>query len=119
MSIRVLVVEDEPDTAELIRTLLRDRGYKFSLARNGAEGVLACRRDPPDVVVLDLRLPEMDGWEACRKIREFSEVPILVLSAIETHDGVSRALQAGADSYMSKPFSSEDLLSNIHALTLR
>ena len=115
MRSQALFIDDEPLTVELVGIILEKSGFEFRSALSGEEGIEICRREHPDVVVLDLMMPEMDGWEVCRKVREFSDVPILILSALDSHESVSRALQLGADGYLSKPFAANDLVTRLRS----
>ena len=115
MSARLLVVDDEPNILGTMVPLLRARGYEVLSAMNGRAAIESVDRDRPDLVVLDLGLPDMDGVDVCRHIRESSSVPILVLSARGAERDKVRALDAGADDYVTKPFGSEELLARIRA----
>ncbi|HET6951979.1 MAG TPA: response regulator transcription factor [Acidimicrobiales bacterium] len=115
---RVLLVEDDPNIIDLVRSNLVVRGYAVDAVRTG-DGVAAqVREAPPDIVLLDLMLPEVDGFEVCRAIREQSSVGIIVVSARGGEGDKVRALNLGADDYMTKPFGIEELLARITA-TLR
>jgi two-component system KDP operon response regulator KdpE len=119
MAIEVLLVDDDPDLAIMLRTLLRGQDYQIQAVFSGEDGVQVCRGCPPDVVILDLLMPEMDGWEVCRRIREFSDVPILILSALGAPGSVARALDAGADDYLIKPVHASLLASRLRTLVRR
>ena len=106
---RVLVVDDDPALRRALSIGLEARGYALSLARTGEEGVVQAALARPDVVVLDLGLPDLDGIEVCRRIRGFSDVPILVLSAAGDDTAKVAALDGGADDYVTKPFSMPEL----------
>ena len=115
---RILIVDDEPNIIGAVAPLLRARGYDVASAMSGLAALEAIDRDQPDLMVLDLSLPDIDGVEVCRRVRQTSNLPILVLSArAEERDKVS-ALDAGADDYVTKPFGAEELLARIRA-TLR
>ncbi|MBF8255864.1 MAG: two-component system, OmpR family, response regulator MtrA, partial [Anaerolineales bacterium] len=103
MAIHTLLIDDDPDLAAVMQSLLRGQDFDLHSVLTGHEGIEACRNDQPDVVILDLLMPGMDGWEVCQKIREFSNVPILILSALGAPGSVARALDAGADDYLIKP----------------
>ncbi|MEP6918204.1 MAG: response regulator transcription factor [Acidobacteriota bacterium] len=118
MASRILIVDDEPNIIATVARLLRARGYDIIAAMNGRAALDATAREQPDLIVLDLGLPDMDGVEVCRRIREATSVPILVLSARGAEGDKVRALDAGADDYVTKPFGSEELLARIRA-TLR
>jgi two-component system, OmpR family, KDP operon response regulator KdpE len=115
---RVLLVEDDPNIVDLIRSNLVVRGYAVDTSSTGEGVVERLAVDPPDVVLLDLMLPVVDGFELCREIRERSPVGIIVVSARGREGDKVRALNLGADDYMTKPFGVEELLARITA-TLR
>jgi two-component system KDP operon response regulator KdpE len=112
---RILIVDDEPNIVATVTPLLRARGYEVLSATSGRTAIDAADRDQPDLVVLDLGLPDMDGGEVCRRIRATSGVPIVVLSARGAEGDKVNALDAGADDYVTKPFGSEELLARIRA----
>ncbi|HEY69126.1 MAG TPA: response regulator [Anaerolineae bacterium] len=116
MAISVLLIDDDPEVAMILRTMLCGEDYQLRAAPNGEEGIDACRNQSPDVIILDLMMPEMNGWQVCKRIREFSDTPILILSALGMPQNVISALQAGADEYMVKPVHSESLASRLRAL---
>ena len=116
---RVLVVDDEPQIRRALRTSLEAHGCEVRTAANGEEAVLAAGEDAPDLVLLDLGLPDIDGTEVIRRVRSFSEVPVIVLSVRDRqHDKVA-ALDAGADDYVTKPFGMEELLARLRAALRR
>jgi two-component system, OmpR family, KDP operon response regulator KdpE len=118
MGTRILIVDDEPNILGTVSTLLRARGYEVFSAMSGRAGLDAVERDRPDLIVLDLGLPDIDGVDVCRHVRVVSKVPILVLSARGAEGDKVGALDAGADDYVTKPFGAEELLARIRA-TLR
>jgi two-component system KDP operon response regulator KdpE len=109
----VLLIEDEPQVRRFLRSSLAPTGYKLVEAATGAEGLAAAVAEPPDVVLLDLGLPDLDGIEVTRRLREWTQVPILVLSARGRDQDKVAALDAGADDYLTKPFSLPELLARI------
>lgn len=111
--IKILVADDEPKIRMFIRANLEARGYEVHLAQDGAEAVEVAGRILPDVIVLDVNMPRMDGIEACRRIREFATMPIIILSVRGDEKDKVRALDEGADDYVTKPFSVEELLARI------
>jgi two-component system KDP operon response regulator KdpE len=116
---RVLIVDDEPNIIGTVVPLLRAHGYEVSSAMSGRAALDIVERDKPDVIVLDLGLPDMPGIDVCRHVRLSSSVPILVLSAREAeHDKVT-ALDAGADDYVTKPFGAQELLARIRVALRR
>jgi DNA-binding response OmpR family regulator len=119
MAIEILLIDDDPDFSIMLRTLLRGRDFQVRSVYTGEDGVDACRDDPPDVIVLDLLMPKMDGWEVCERIRTFSDVPIIILSALGAPASVARALDAGADDYLIKPVHASLLASRLNALVRR
>jgi two-component system KDP operon response regulator KdpE len=116
---RILVVDDEPNIIGTVTTLLRARGYEPFSAMSGRAALTVAERDKPDLIVLDLGLPDIDGVEVCRQIRTASNVPILVLSARGAEGDKVNALDAGADDYVTKPFGTEELLARIRVALRR
>ncbi len=110
---KVLVVDDEPKIRMFIRANLEARGYEVHLAKDGVEAVELAAQLLPDVIVLDVNMPQMDGIEACHRIREWASIPIIILSVREGEKDKVRALDEGADDYVTKPFSIEELLARI------
>ena len=110
---KILVVDDEPKIRMFIRANLEARGYDIHLAQDGVEAVEEAARILPDVIVLDVNMPRMDGIEACQKIREWTNTPIIILSVREDEKDKVRALDEGADDYVTKPFGIEELLARI------
>jgi DNA-binding response OmpR family regulator len=119
MAIQTLLIDDDPDLSVMLRTLLKGQDFDIRAVFNGKEGVDACREMNPDVIILDLLMPEMDGWQVCERIREFSAVPILILSALGAPGSVARALDAGADDYLIKPVHASLLASRLRTLVRR
>jgi DNA-binding response OmpR family regulator len=119
MAVEVLLIDDDPDLALMLRTLLKGQDFQICAEFNGEDGIEACNKARPDVVILDLLMPGMDGWEVCEKIREFSDVPILILSALGSPGSVARALDAGADDYLIKPVHASLLASRLRTLVRR
>ncbi len=115
----ILVVDDDDGLRELIRINLEYEGYAVIQAANGVECVQSVREQRPDMVILDVMMPEMDGLEACVKVREFSQVPILMLTAKTQSEDVITGLDRGADDYLAKPFNMEELSARIRALLRR
>jgi two-component system KDP operon response regulator KdpE len=116
---RVLVVDDEPQILRALRINLRARGYDVAVAADGAEALDAAAASPPDVVVLDLGLPDMDGVDVIAGLRGRTGVPILVLSGRSDSADKVEALDAGADDYVTKPFGMDELLARLRALLRR
>lgn len=119
MSWRVLVVDDDPAIRQVVATGLRARGYEVVEAVTAADGLGAVAVESPDLVVLDLGLPDGDGVDVCRRLREFSTVPVIVLSVETTDHRKIEALDAGADDFVTKPFSMGELLARLRAAQRR
>ena len=116
---RVLIVDDEPNILATVSQLLKSRGYEVATASSGRGALDMVERHRPNLVVLDLGLPDVDGVEVCRRVREYLAVPIVVLSARGAEGDKVRALDAGADDYVTKPFGVEELLARIRAALRR
>ena len=119
MSQKVLVVEDDSNIAELLRLYLQKDGFEVSHAADGGKAVEMAKEIQPDLVLLDIMLPVMDGWQVCRELRKTMKMPIIMLTAKgETEDKVS-GLEMGADDYIVKPFEVKELLARVHAVLRR
>jgi two-component system KDP operon response regulator KdpE len=119
MAARILIVDDEPSILATMAPLLRGRGYEVSTATTGHAALDAVDRQPPQLVILDLGLPDLDGIEVCRRLREGRALPIVVLSARGAEQDKVAALDAGADDYVTKPFGAEELLARIRVALRR
>jgi two-component system KDP operon response regulator KdpE len=119
MSGRVLVVDDELQILRALRVILRDAGYEPITVATAEEALDAAATRPPDAAIVDLVLPDGDGIEVCRELRSWSEMPILVLSAIGEEEQKVRALEAGADDYVTKPFGARELVARLGAALRR
>jgi two-component system KDP operon response regulator KdpE len=119
MGLRVLVVDDDPQIRRAVQTSLRARGYEVLSAGSGEAALDELATEAIDLVILDLSLPGMDGHEVIRRLRGFSEVPVLILSVRESQDDKIAALDAGADDYVTKPFSIGELLARMRAVERR
>lgn len=115
----ILVVDDDQGLRELIRISLEHEGYDVIQATNGLECLSAVREQQPDLVILDVMMPEMDGLEACARLREFSRVPVLMLTAKVQSSDIVTGLDKGADDYLLKPFNMDELAARIRALLRR
>ena len=115
----IMAVEDDAPIRNLISTTLKTNDYRYQLASNGKEAILAVSTQNPDIVLLDLGLPDMDGVEVIRTIRSWSNLPIIVISARSEERDKIEALDAGADDYLTKPFSVEELLARIRTTQRR
>jgi len=112
---KVLIVDDEPQITRVLRTALSTQGYSLRIAANGVEGMEAVHTWKPDLVITDVSMPQMDGVELCREIRAVSQVPIIVLSVRNQEQIKIEALDAGADDYVTKPFSIQELQARVRA----
>ncbi len=119
MSVKVLIVDDDTNICELLRLYLEKEGYSTVIANDGEEAVEAFKNESPDIILLDVMLPKLDGWQVCREIRKTSQVPIIMLTAKgETFDKVF-GLELGADDYVTKPFESKEVVARIKAVMRR
>ncbi len=116
---RVLVVDDDPALLPLIEYTFNKEGYDVYTASDGREALRQFFEHKPDLVILDIMMPRMDGWEACRRMREVSDVPIMMLTARGQDEDIIRGLEYGADDYMTKPFSIKVLLARARAVLRR
>ena len=119
MPSRVLIVDDEPSILATMAPLLRGRGYEVSTATTAHAALDGVDRQPPQLIILDLGLPDMDGVEVCRRLKEGRAIPILVLSARGAEQDKVAALDAGADDYVTKPFGAEELLARVRVALRR
>ncbi len=116
---KVLVVDDDANIADIIRMYLEKEGYEVTTAQNGVKALEAFREEAPSIVLLDIMMPEMDGWQVCREIRRISNIPIIMLTAKgETFDKVL-GLELGADDYIVKPFETKELVARVKAVLRR
>jgi len=119
MSKKVLIIEDEEGIIHLLSLYLKDAGYEIAVAKDGADGLALHARLHPDIVILDIMLPAIDGFEVCRRIRVWSNTPILMLTARVSEDDRIEGLDLGADDYLVKPFSPRELVSRVRAILRR
>jgi DNA-binding response OmpR family regulator len=117
--LKVLTIDDDPAMTELLTLLLKAHGLDAYIANSGEAGIQLIHNISPDVVILDLMMPGMDGWEVCNQVRSFSNVPIIVLSALDSPGMVASALDAGADDYLVKPVPSGVMIAHLNMLTRR
>ncbi len=115
----ILIIEDEQDFVYLLRRKLQEEGYQILSACDGVQGVQVAQKQRPDLVLLDIMMPRMNGWEACRRIRELTDVPIILLTALGGDENTVRGLEMGADDYIVKPFSFVELSARIRAALRR
>jgi DNA-binding response OmpR family regulator len=116
MPTKILVIDDDTAITELMSMLLKTHGFDVITTNIGAEGVELARKNEPSVVLLDLMMPDMDGWQVCKAIRAFSNIPILILSAINDPSVVASVLDAGADDFLVKPVPSSVLIAHIRKM---
>jgi two-component system, OmpR family, KDP operon response regulator KdpE len=116
---RVLVCDDEPQILRALKVVLREAGFEAIPAETGEEALDRAAVRPPDAAIIDLVLPDIDGIEVSRRLREWSDMPILVLSAVGEEDEKVRALEAGADDYVTKPFGARELVARLQAALRR
>jgi DNA-binding response OmpR family regulator len=112
----ILVIEDDKDLSEVLEKILSDEGYSVNVAHTGARGLNLLDKSIPDLVLLDLMLPDMQGENICKEIKKLlPELPVIMLTAKHTTDDIVRGLNIGADDYIAKPFETDELLARIHA----
>jgi len=116
---KILVIDDDEGMTELLSLLLAPASSEIIIANSGPEGIELTKQHSPDVIILDLMMPNMNGWITCKLIREFSDVPILILSAMDVPGVVAQALDVGADDYLVKPVSSGTLIAHLNKLVRR
>ena len=109
----ILVIDDEPQILRAIRTILTEKQFKVSTASRGEEGLTLAAANDPDLIILDLGLPDMDGVEVCTRLREWTQTPIIILSVRDSERDKVAALDQGADDYLTKPFGIEELLARV------
>ena len=113
------IVDDDPSIRKFVRANLEARDYKVWLAVDGEEGLKVIEEELPDLIILDIMMPNLDGFEVCRRVREWSKIPIIMLSAREGEMDKVKCLDYGVDDYLTKPFSLKELLSRIKAVLRR
>ena len=116
---KILTIDDDSAMTELLTLVLKTHMLDAYMANTGEDGIRLTHELSPDVIILDLMMPGMDGWQVCAQIRSFSSVPILILSALDNPGMVARALDAGADDYLVKPVPSSVLIAHLNTLTRR
>lgn len=119
MSKRILIVDDEPRYLRLLEANLRTEGYEVATAQDGVQALDVFSSQPIDLILLDIMMPRMDGFSVCERIREFSDVPIIILTAKGEEQDRVRGLDLGADDYLVKPFSATELLARVRAVLRR
>ncbi|PKO10994.1 MAG: hypothetical protein CVU40_02150 [Chloroflexi bacterium HGW-Chloroflexi-2] len=116
---KVLIVDDDPDTVELIKRILRLSDFDVVSARNGMDAISIVEKIQPDIVLLDLMMPEVDGRTTLRKLRDFTQSPVIVVSALNSKDNIVDLLNLGSDDYITKPFHRDELIARINAVLRR
>lgn len=119
MTTKILVIDDDTAVTDLLSVLLRSQGFDVTATNSSSDGLGLVRDNEPDLIILDLMMPEIDGWEVCRSVRTDSQVPIIVLSALNDPSMVASVLDAGADDYLTKPTPSRVLVAHINRLLKR
>ncbi len=115
MAEKILVIDDEEMTVQLISILLERRGYEVIKAYRAEDGLRKAYREHPDLILLDIMMPDMDGWEVCRRLRELSDMPIVFLTARDDVRDVVKGLEMGADDYVVKPYDNNELVARVRA----
>ncbi len=118
-TMKILVIDDDPAMTDLLKLLLAPAAAEVIAANSGPEGIRMANETKPDVITLDLMMPDINGWQVCKAIRKVSSIPILILSALDSPGLVAAALDAGADDYLIKPVPSSVLLAHINKLVRR
>ncbi|HXF69701.1 MAG TPA: response regulator transcription factor [Thermoflexus sp.] len=116
---KILIIEDDAELARFLAWQLEQSAYEVSIAYNGQEGLNLLRSQNPDLVLLDLMLPEMDGWEVLQAIRSSEETPVIIISALGAESDIVRGLESGADDYLVKPFGPRQLIARVQAVLRR
>ena len=119
MPTKILVIDDDSAVTDLLSLLLRSQGFDVIVTNSSTDGLNLIRENQPDLVVLDLMMPEVDGWEVCKAVRAFSDIPIIVLSALNDPSMIASVLDSGADDYLTKPTPSRVLVAHINRLIHR
>ena len=112
---KVLVVDDDKNICELLKLYLIKEGYNVVFAYDGSEAVTKAKEENPNIIILDVMMPIINGWEACKLIRQFSDVPIIMLTALDTTENKVQGLNIGADDYIVKPFEPVEVIARINA----
>ena len=119
MTKKILVIDDDPSLVALLYHSLTEQGYEVYKAHDGQEGLRQIYNHQPDLIILDIIMPNLDGWQVCRRTREMSDVPIIMLTTRGKEEDIVRGLDCGADDYLSKPFSVTELLARVRAVLRR
>lgn len=116
---KILIIDDDHDVQRINEKIFRNAGASVDVASNGAEGIRKFFLDKPDLIILDIMMPELDGFEVCGRIRQVSSVPVIMLTALNSEEEIIRGLDSGADDFLSKPFSPDILLAHARAVFRR
>jgi len=116
---RILIVDDDPGIIKLLRASFRDKDYETQAATDGAEALQTIQREPPDLIILGIKLPKIDGLEVCRQLRQWSQIPIIMVSSDDTTEQKVKCLDLGADDYVVKPFSLDELMARVRVMLRR
>lgn len=116
---KILVIDDDPSLVELIQYNLEGEGYSVAIARNGQDGLRTFFAERPALIILDIAMPKLDGYEVCRRVRELADTPIIMLTAKGREEDIIRGLDSGADDYLTKPFRIGELLARVRAALRR
>src|SRR5687768_10283402 len=119
MTTKIIVIDDDSAVTDLLTVLLNTQGFNVWATNSSSDGLTQIREKSPDLVILDLMMPEIDGWEVCKAVRAFSDVPIIVLSALNDPSMIASVLDSGADDYLTKPTPSRVLVAHINRLIHR
>lgn len=119
MAERILAIDDDYLLLQLIQRSLESGGYEVTVALNGESGLQLLHESQPHLIILDVMMPQMDGWETCRRIRDRSTVPVIILTALGSHQDIIKGLKMGADDYLVKPFHPEELQARVEAVLRR
>ncbi|AEF95081.1 two component transcriptional regulator, winged helix family [Desulfotomaculum nigrificans CO-1-SRB] len=119
MGARILVIDDDPKITAMLQRVLTYEGYRVEVANDGYTGLKMAQKNPPELLILDIMMPGLDGWEICRRFRRENFIPILILSARDEVESRVKGLNLGADDYLVKPFALEELLARVQALLRR
>ena len=115
----ILIVEDDDSIREIVQRVLEDEGYAIQIAENGVRGLEQFYLTLPDLIILDVKMPEMNGWEMLERLREISGCPVIMLTVFGSTDDIIRGLELGADDYLVKPFGVQELIARVSAVLRR
>ena len=115
----ILIIEDDESISEIVSRVLESEGYTIHVASNGVKGLEQFYLTLPDMIILDVKMPEMDGWETLERIRQISDCPVIMLTVFGSTDDIIKGLELGADDYLVKPFGIQELLARVTAVLRR